>query len=125
MSERESTGFLMKQRAFLKLYLITMVEKKKGYALQMLDILQHDFKNLGYRPNHAEIYRSLDDLVEDGILYRVKKLQPNMNSKHKEVVYYHFVSDGGYETAMRYKANVKADLDRCIKILRKAVADNY
>lgn len=125
MSERESTGFLMKQRAFLKLYLITMVEMKKGYALQMLDILQHDFKNLGYRPNHAEIYRSLDDLVEDGILYRVKKLQPNMNSKHKEVVYYHFVSDGGFEEAMRYKANVKTDLDRCIKILRKAVADNY
>ncbi|OAJ75248.1 Replication termination protein [Brevibacillus sp. SKDU10] len=125
MSERESTGFLMKQRAFLKLYLITMVEMKKGYALQMLDILQHDFKNLGYRPNHAEIYRSLDDLVEDGILYRVKKLQPNMNSKHKEVVYYHFVSDGGDEKAMRYKANVKTDLDRCIKILRKAVADNY
>ncbi|CCF12669.1 replication terminator family protein [Brevibacillus laterosporus GI-9] len=125
MSERESTGFLMKQRAFLKLYLITMVEMKKGYALQMLDILQHDFKNLGYRPNHAEIYRSLDELVEDGILYRVKKLQPNMNSKHKEVVYYHFVSDGGFEAAMRYKANVKTDLDRCIKILRKAVADNY
>ncbi|MBD4896088.1 replication termination protein, partial [Xanthomonas citri pv. citri] len=36
--KRSSTGFLVKQRAFLKLYMITMTEQERLYGLKLLEV---------------------------------------------------------------------------------------
>lgn len=43
-------AFMIAQRAFIKVYLITMVEQHKGYGYQMLEDLRRDFKAHGYSP---------------------------------------------------------------------------
>ncbi|KKK37749.1 Replication termination protein [Mesobacillus campisalis] len=118
--KRDSTGFLIKQRAFLKLYLLTSIEKEPWYGLQLLDELKASFKPYGFVPQHSEVYRALHDLTEDGILSR-KKVKEN-GSKYKEVAVY---SIADKEEAKAYKKLVKADLDRCEQLLRKALKDNF
>ncbi|CAM2882551.1 helix-turn-helix transcriptional regulator [Paenibacillus sediminis] len=118
-------AFLIAQRAFIKLYLITMVEKNRGYGYQMLEELRNEFKSFGYSPPQSEIYRALHELVQEGVLYRTKKLKGNDPSvDFQEIVLYHF-TDQGAELAKLYKKQVKADLDRCLAILHKSVEDNY
>ncbi|MGG3448497.1 MULTISPECIES: helix-turn-helix transcriptional regulator [Bacillaceae] len=112
--------FLIKQRAFLKLYMIRFVEEHKMYGMQAMDELKTSFKPLGYEPNHSEIYRSLHDLIDDGILMRTKKVQEG--AKYKEIVVYQFAD---YEKAKLYKKQVKTDLDRSMSLLRKALEDVY
>lgn len=68
-------AFMIAQRAFIKVYLITMVEQHKGYGYQMLEDLRRDFKAHGYSPPQSEIYRALHELVQQGILYRTKQLK--------------------------------------------------
>ncbi len=118
--ERESTGFMIKQRAFIKLYIITNIENGKWYGLRLLDELKKEFQPLGYVPQHSEVYRALHDLLEDGILKRssIKK----EGAKYQEVVVYSIQDP---EKAKAYKKLVKADLDRCHNILKKALSDNY
>jgi hypothetical protein len=114
--------FLLRQRAFLKLYLITLTEEKKTYGLKFLDIMDKEkgFKQFGYKPNHSEIYKSLYELIDDGILQRyTEKVE---GAKHQEVVIYKFKN---YDEAKRYKKQLKAELDRCIGLLQKALKDNY
>lgn len=118
--KRESTGFLIKQRAFLKLYLLTSIEKERWYGMQLLDELRESFKPFGFEPQHSEVYRALHDLLEDGILSRRKIKEEG--SKYKEVAVY---SIANKEEAKAYKKLVKADLDRCEQLLRKALKDNY
>lgn len=118
--KRESTGFLIKQRAFLKLYIITNIENGRWYGLQLLDEMKKEFKPYGFEPQHSEIYRALHDLLEDGILSR-GKIKKN-GSKYQEVAVY---SIKDKEKAKTYKKMVKADLDRCSHLLRKALEDNY
>ncbi|WP_308639887.1 helix-turn-helix transcriptional regulator [Paenibacillus silvisoli] len=115
-------GFMIAQRAFIKLYMITLVEKHRGYGYQMLEELKQDFKALGYEPPQSEIYRSLHDLVEDGILYRTRHRKLDVD--YQEVIMYHFTDDG-MEKARLYKKLVKEDLDRCQALLHKAVKDNF
>ncbi|SFJ64774.1 replication termination protein [Paenibacillus sp. UNC496MF] len=115
-------AFMIAQRAFLKLYMITLVEKHRGYGYQMLEELKQDFKSLGYEPPQSEIYRSLHDLVEDGILYRSR--HQKLGVEYQEVIMYHFTEDG-HDKAQLYKKQVKEDLDRCQALLQKAVQDNY
>lgn len=43
-------AFMIAQRAFIKVYLITLVEQHKGYGYQMLEDLRRDFKAHGYSP---------------------------------------------------------------------------
>jgi len=118
---RESTGFLIKQRAFLKLYMITNIENGRWYGLQLLDELRKEFKPYGFEPQHSEVYRALHELEDDeGILTKVKVKVPG--SKRKEIVVYK-IKDS--EKAKAYKKTVKADLDRCEKLLQKALKDNY
>lgn len=118
-------AFMIAQRAFIKVYLITMVEQHKGYGYQMLEDLRRDFKAYGYSPPQSEIYRALHELVQQGILYRTKQLKgSDPKVDFQEIVLYHFTSDGE-EKARLYKKQVKTDLDRCLGILNKAVADNY
>ncbi|MBB6445263.1 helix-turn-helix transcriptional regulator [Bacillus benzoevorans] len=118
--KRESTGFLIKQRAFLKLYIITNIENRRWYGLQLLDEMKKEFGPFGFEPQHSEIYRALHDLLEDGILTR-GKIKKN-GSKYQEVAVYTIKDQ---EKAKTYKKMVKADLDRCSHLLRKALEDNY
>lgn len=118
-------AFMIAQRAFLKLYLLKMVEQRKGYGYQMLEELKTEFKTYGYVPPQSEIYRALHELVQEGVLYRTKKLKggdPNVD--FQEIVLYHFTDDGR-EKADLYRKQVKTDLDRCLAILHKAEQDNY
>lgn len=120
--KRSSSGFLVKQRAFLKLYMITMTEQERLYGLKLLDVLRDEFRPYGFRPNHSEVYKALHDLIEDGILKQVKKKKEGM--KFQEVVYYRF-TDAGYEKAQRYKQQLKVELERCEAMLKKAIRDNF
>lgn len=47
-------AFMIAQRAFIKVYLITMVEQHRGYGYQMLEDLRRDFKAHGYSPHRAK-----------------------------------------------------------------------
>ncbi|WP_394232239.1 Replication termination protein [Niallia oryzisoli] len=118
--KRESTGFLLKQRAFIKLYLITNIENGRWYGLQLLDEIRKEFQPFGFEPQHSEIYRALHDLLEDGVLTRGKIKKGD--SKYQEVAVY---SIKDKEKAKTYKKMVKADLDRSSQLLRKALEDNY
>lgn len=118
--ERESTGFLIKQRAFLKVYLITEIERGPAYGLQLLEILQKKFDPHGFEPNHAEIYRSLHELTEAGILNVRDELAEGAKRKKLQV---YTVKDR--DLAKAYKELAKVDLDRCQDLLRKAIQDNY
>ncbi|MEW4369460.1 helix-turn-helix transcriptional regulator [Paenibacillus kandeliae] len=118
-------AFMIAQRAFIKLYLITMVEEHRGYGYEMLESMKERFKDFGYSPPQSEIYRALHELVHDGIFYRTKQLKGNdPKVDFQEIVIYHFTDDGP-EKAKLYKKQVKTDLDRCIGMLNRAEADNY
>lgn len=119
MAKNVST-FMLRQRAFLKLYLIKLVEEEKLYGLEILDTLRNEFKSLGYKPTHSEIYKSLHELMDDGVLNRYR--QTKEGTKLQEVVYYRF---SNYEEAKRYKKQLKVELDRCVGLLQKALKDNY
>ncbi|QHW29627.1 Replication termination protein [Paenibacillus rhizovicinus] len=114
-------GFLIAQRAYLKLYMITLVEKHRGYGYQMLEELKRDFKELGYEPPQSEIYRSLHDLVEDGILYRARHRKDD--AEYQEVIMYYF-TDHGMEKASLYRKQVIEDLERSQALIHKAIKDN-
>jgi len=98
--KRTSSGFLLKQRAFLKLYMITMTEQERLYGLRLLDVLRDEFRPFGFKPNHSEVYKALHDLIEDGVLKQVKRKKEGM--KLQEVVYYTFTNEGE-EKAKLYK----------------------
>jgi Replication terminator protein len=53
-------------------------------------------------------------------LKQVKRKKEGM--KYQEVVYYQFKD---YEKAKLYKKQLKAELDRCIGLIHKALSDNY
>ncbi len=118
--KRESTGFLIKQRAFIKMYLITNIENGKWYGMQLLDEMRKEFKPFGFEPQHSEIYRALHDLLEEGVLTRGKIIKEG--SKYQEVAVY---SIKDKEKAKTYKKMVKVDIDRSAQLLRKAIEDNY
>ncbi|CAM3998348.1 replication termination protein [Bacillus subtilis] len=118
--KRSSTGFLVKQRAFLKLYMITMTEQERLYGLKLLEVLRSEFKEIGFKPNHTEVYRSLHELLDDGILKQIKVKKEG--AKLQEVVLYQFKD---YEAAKLYKKQLKVELDRCKKLIEKALSDNF
>ncbi|QTM99569.1 Replication termination protein [Sediminibacillus dalangtanensis] len=120
--ERQPSGFLVKQRAFLKLYLITLIENKHLYGLKLRDLLKEEFRELGYRPNHPEIYKALHDLIEQGILFQQK--EKKQGTVYQEVVYYQFTEEGK-EKAEAYKKQLKIELERCLQLLEKAIKDNF
>jgi DNA-binding PadR family transcriptional regulator len=117
---KHKSRFLIKQRAFLKIYLIYMAEKERLYGLKYLETIREEFKNFGYKPNHSEIYKSLHELLQDGVLKRIKRVKEGINPQ--EVVYY-VIAD--QEKANLYKKQLKVELDRCYNMLGKAIADIY
>jgi DNA-binding PadR family transcriptional regulator len=117
----KDSGFLMKQRAFLKLCLIGETEKGRLYGLSFWKKIREDYGDAcEYRPTHTEIYKALHDLIDDGVLKREKRVKEGM--KYQEVVYYVFQD---YSKAQLYKKQLKVELERNIKILKKALKDNY
>ncbi|MGD6815941.1 Replication termination protein [Metabacillus sp. 84] len=117
---RNSSGFLLKQRAFLKLYMITLTDQKRLYGLKLLDTMRDEFRRFGYKPNHSEVYKALHELIDDGVLRQVKKKKEGM--KLQEVVFYEFKD---YEAAMLYKKQLKVELERCQGLIDKAIKDNF
>lgn len=124
MSEQQSRGFLLKQRAFLKLYLLDLIERQKGYGFQMLDDLRKEFKAYGYSPTHSELYKSLHELYKEGIVTREKKIKGEPGVDFQEIVIYH-LTDKGKKEAILYKKQMKTELDRCSALLNKAIKDHY
>lgn len=120
MERKNTNTFLLKQRGFLKGYLIKLTEEERLYGLEILGLLRAEFKDTGYRPNHSEIYKSLHELLEEGILerYRVKKEGMDL----QEVIYYKIKDKS---LAARYKRQLKQDLDRSVDILQRAIKDIY
>ena len=115
MKEIESV-FLTKQRAFLKLYLIQLLRKGRGYGSQLQDDLEAKFAEFNYRPTQTEVYRSLQDLLEEGILKRWKEKK----GKYAEVAVYEIID---YEKASAYQRLVRKDIDRSNQLLLRALKD--
>lgn len=117
--ERHSTGFLIKQRAFLHLHMITMTEENRLYGLRLLEVLQNDFRAYGYKPQHSEVYKALHDLLEEGILEQVVRIKEG--KKRQKVMYYQFKDK---EKAYTYKNVLLNDISRCIRLLEKSYKSN-
>lgn len=124
MSEQQSRGFLLKQRAFLKLYLLDIIAKQKGYGSQMLDDLRKEMKQFGYNPTHSEIYKTLHELYKEGIVTREKKIKGEPGIDFQEIVIYQ-LTDHGVEEAKLFKKQMKVELERCVGLLNKALHDHY
>ncbi|RYM06330.1 Replication termination protein [Sporolactobacillus sp. THM7-7] len=116
--------FLTKQRAILKVCLISLIERKKMYGLQYLKELKETFKPYGYVPKHSEIYKALHELTAEGIIYRIKKRRCPDREGFQEIIIYQFTEDG-LEKGRVYKQMVRSDLERSLGIIRKVLKDNY
>ena len=123
-SQIRGRGYLVKQRAFVKLYLLTMIEQKRDYAFQYLDEMRAAFQMFGYQPTHSEVYKALHELTLDGVLYRTKQIKGDPRKDFQEIVLYRYTEEG-YEKAKLYKKQMKVELDRCVGLLQKALRDNY
>lgn len=64
VNPRNRDNFLIKQRAFVKLYLLSWIEHGRPYGQEMLDDFYKTFKNFNYKPNHSEVYKGLHELLE-------------------------------------------------------------
>jgi Replication terminator protein. len=120
-SEVRGRGFLLKQRAFLKLYLITMIENDKGYGNQFYKELERKFESkFGFSPTNGELYKALYDLMEDGIVDRYRQ---RMADKDLKEIFIYRIKDK--DLANAYRSLMKVELDRCIGLLKQAIEDNY
>lgn len=55
VKSRNRDNFLIKQRAFVKLYLLSWIEQGRPYGQEMLDDFYKTFKYFNYKPNHSEV----------------------------------------------------------------------
>lgn len=119
-------AFLMGQRAFIKLYILTIISTRQSYGLEMMEQLKQKLKLEGYTPPSSELYRGLDELVKEGIIYGVRRTKggPDSKTDFQEIVLYRFTEDGE-EKAEAYKMKLKSDLSRSLGILQLAIKDNY
>lgn len=118
--KRDRSGYLIKQRAFLKVYLLSSIEKQPNHGNALLEELIEKFKPYAYQPQHSEVYRALHELMEDGYLRRNKVTKEG--SKYQEIAIY-YIKDKDLVNA--YKKTVKADLERSLGLIKKALDDNY
>ena len=124
MGEYKNRGFLLKQRAFLKLYLYRTIDRSKGYGSQYLDDIRAEFKMLGYRPTHTELYKVLHELTRDGYVKREKKIKGEKGVDFQGIILYTLTQEGKAEYEL-YKKQMKVELERCKDLLEKALQDNY
>src|SRR5690606_24985774 len=92
--DKKTGGFLLKQRAFLKLYLLEEIEKQTGYGLQFLDDLRDQFRQYGYVPSHSELYKILHKLSADGIVERSDKIKGDPEHNLQRIVLYRLTDKG-------------------------------
>ena len=110
--------FVLKQRAYLKLYMLHEAEKGRLYGHQIMEDLQDYFKDLGYKPTKSEIYKSLHELLKEGYVTR----EPITKAEMQKLYIYRL---GDREKIKAYKDTVRADLDRSIALFNRAIKDNY
>lgn len=115
-----STSFVLRQRAFLKLYMLHKAEAGNLYGHQIMEDLQEHFKDLGYRPTKSEVYKSLHDLYNNELISRkpIKKQGTEM-----QTLYVYQIKD--WEKVKAYKDLIKYELDRSVALLDRALQDNY
>lgn len=95
-------------------------EKGRLYGLQILEELQNHFKDLGYKPTKSEIYKSLHELLKEG--YVVREPITKEGTEMQTIYIYRL---GDKEKVKAYKDTIKADIDRSIALLSRALKDNY
>ena len=117
-AKRNSTGFLVKQRLFLKAYLITFIEKGRPYGTQMLQELKEQFKPFGFSPNHAEVYRALHELMKEGVI-RPDKRKLREDTFQEVTIY--FLRDK--EKAQSIKQQALDEFIRSHALLEQAIED--
>ena len=120
VEKRESTGFMIKQRAYLKLFILTRIGANRVYGQQLIDDLRAEFKEYGFRPYHSEIYRSLHELLEDGYISRRRRKRTD--DSYQEI-YVYYIQDK--EKVNAYKKVIKEDLERCRRLLDYGVKKNF
>ena len=120
MGNKGNSHFLIKQRPFLKVFLLSELEKGQMYGLQLRDVIWDLFKIYGFRPDHTEIYRSLHELTEEGYL---KKFEEKVNGAKYKTVEVYKIAD--IDKVKAYKKLVKADLDRSESLIKKAKNEIY
>ncbi|TSB47050.1 helix-turn-helix transcriptional regulator [Alkalicoccobacillus porphyridii] len=85
--QRATSRFLIKQRLFIKLYLLKYIEDGRLYGIQMLEQIRDRFQSEGYKPNHADIYRALHELVDSGVI-KASKRKLTEDSYQEILIYY-------------------------------------
>lgn len=118
--KRESTGFMIKQRAYLKLFILTKIGTERVYAHQIFEDLKADFKEFGFKPYHSEVYRSLQELLEDGYVKRQRK---KLKTDSYQEVFLYYINDP--DKVRAYKKLVKQDIERCKGLLEYAIKSNF
>lgn len=61
------------QREYLKYTLILLAKEQRLYGLEMYDFLVNDLAAYGYKPSRSEVYKSLHQLMDSGIITRAWK----------------------------------------------------
>lgn len=115
-----ASSFLLKQRAFIKLYLLKFAEEERLYGLKFLEVLTGEFKKYGYEPTHTEVYKALHELLDEGMLQTSKELKEG--TKRQEIKKYRIYD---MEKVKLYRKQLKFELDRCEDLIKKALKDNY
>ncbi|MCY8737585.1 helix-turn-helix transcriptional regulator [Bacillus haynesii] len=119
--KRNPSTFLIRQKSFLKLSILTYIEKKRYYAYELIEKFKEDYSEFGYKPVSTEIYKALNELVEQGILRRQKRKQSETD-QYKEVVVYSFQD---WEAAQSYKKQLKEVLINSEKMIKRALKINF
>jgi len=112
--------YLPAQGSLLKLNLLTILEKKPLYGLEIARQLKKQYAPFQFAFKHEHVYKALHELVNEGILYQKKEMKTEM----QEIVVYHY-APGGKEKAKAYRIEMKIKLDRSIGLLQEAVRANY
>lgn len=112
--------FVLRQRAYLKLYMLHKAEKGRLYGHKIMEDLQDYFKDLGYKPTKSEVYKSLHELLKEGYVTR----EPT-TKEGTEMQKLYLYKLGDKEKIKAYKDTIKADLERSIALFNRAIKDNY
>jgi DNA-binding PadR family transcriptional regulator len=124
--EVTTMAFMLKQRAFLKLYVMDWIAHNRGrHGYEMLEFFRREFAPFGYSPTHSELYTVLKELYQEERVTRMKKLRGiDPKTEFQEIVIYELTTKGK-EYLESYKKLMKVELDRCDGLLRKALRDIY
>ena len=117
-------GFLLKQKAFLKLYLLEIAANPRDYGSVVLEDLRAKFKPYGYSPSHTEIYKTYKELYKQGYVKKKTEIKGDPHENIQEVYIYYLTAEGKKELEV-YRKLMKTELERSIGILETALKDHY